>query len=124
MQRSGGPPTQHVQLYNPDPDRAPPKPARPVIPPNMLINPLTGVEVLNYPEAILLYKAADVFYTQLGQMSRNMTFYGPIIVCCRSAVVSLQGAAQTCRPLNSVLDEWYDKLEAEKENIGLGKSTA
>jgi hypothetical protein len=65
MPPSPPPPTQHVQLYNPDPDRAPPQP---VIPPSMLINPLTGVEVLHFDEAILMYQAADVFYTKLGLM--------------------------------------------------------
>jgi hypothetical protein len=62
---SSPPPTQHVQLCNPDPDHAPPQP---VIPPSMLINPLTGVEVLHFDEAILMYQAADVFYTKLGLM--------------------------------------------------------
>lgn len=69
------PPTQHKQLYNPDPDR---KPAKPPLPPNMLINPLTGVEVFNFEEAILLYKAADVFYSKLGLLSKNVVVYGPI----------------------------------------------
>jgi len=69
------PPTEHIQLYNPDPDR---KPSKPVIPPNMLINPLTGVEVFHFDEAVLIYQAANVFYTSLGRMSGNMVAYGPI----------------------------------------------
>ena len=115
------PPTQHTQLYNPDPDRLPPKPTKPVIPPNMLINPLTGVEVLHYDEAILMYQAADIFYTRLGQMSQNMTAYGPIVMVCRSAVVAIRAAQQAKRPLKGVLDEWWERLEKEKGVLGLGR---